>query len=644
MRSSPFCVLCLVLWSTLYAGAQTDSLYAQQWNRDPVLSLQHTASTQRQIITAKQIQATGYTRLSDLLQLLDGWTYTTFAGDKWMMQSNGTGSYSNQNWILMLNGQRVEMNRDEAIDVNKLGFSIADIERIEVVNSTGMYLGEFVQNGLVHITTKKSPEGLSSRTYYGQLYNPVAVKSASGRANPELGYSIYQTLGYTHKKFHIHLSAGGIDNPIGNSISGYSSPHANSGSSAHLEAQYSGNKITHQVQVGLSGLSERNLETNFIRAGYLGVLNISSRQQFRLSSAFNRGSDFSQSTTVVTNTLQHRYCKPSKNGNFIWQNGVGLDFLNTQSERPLFSNGQPGTTVESSAWVVKPYSSVNIPVTRKTNVFSDLQLAVANEKVAPKFSIGLYKRVSFISNYSFVFSYNEQLLEEYFLNTINRRIGVMDGAPYFYNPKQSTADFYYNINFGNSVKFSFNSGLKNTFDLPEYRSVINPMAIQNNVSTYIKRAIHQFNWINRVNVHYDIIKNLVLDVNYMHTRIISTWDDQLFNVPKHKFTLTLQYDLPKRYSLWTRHYWQSETHWSTNAFGSSYYGSNSYQFLPAIYTSDLGISKKLFKEYLNLNISARNLFNSNERYHPIAQQFDLRYSASITANIDGLFASRAAKP
>lgn len=653
MKQSPLLFIFLsALLSVKPVFSQTDSLYAQQWNRDPILSLNHTASAQRQIITAKQIQATGYTRLSDLLQLIDGWTFTTRAADAWRMQSNGTGSYNNQNWILMLNGQRIEYNRYEAIDINKLGISVADVERIEIVNSSGMYLGEFVQNGLIQIITKKTlREGFSSRTFYGQsIITTDPARLRSPLPNPILPYSLYQTVGYKYKKFHIQSTIGNLQNSYGDTIlsynnSGYSLP----GFNAHVEAQYSGKKISQQLQAGLSSSSYSSAYDNkSMRVGYLGLWNISPGQQIRFATAFNHGEGYPHTSNQFTNNILHRFLKSYKSGNFIWQNGVGIDYQQTLIDVLNFSFSPYYLSRESSAWIIKPSSSVNIPVNRKVNVFGDLQFAFANQKIAPKVSIGVYKRMSFISNYSFVFSYHEQLLEEYYLNTINQQIGVLNGASYFYNPKQATADFYYNINFGNSVKLSFNSGLKNTFDLPDYRyrSEIELYAYTsgNYVSRYIKRSTTQLNWMNRVNVHYDILKNMVVDINYMRTGVINSWNDNLQNIPRHKFTLTLQYDLPKRYSLWTRNYWQSETKWYTYEGFHSLADNTLYVTLPGIYTWDLGISKKLYKDYLNLNVSARNLFNSNERYYPIGAQFDIRFSVSITANIDGIFASRAAKP
>jgi outer membrane receptor for ferrienterochelin and colicin len=157
----------------------------------------------------------------------------------------------------------------------------------------------------------------------------------------------------------------------------------------------------------------------------------------------------------------------------------------------------------------------------------------------------------------------------------------------------------------------------------------------------------QTNWINRVNVHYDIIKNLAFDINYMRTDIVDTWNNNLRNTPKHKFSLIVQYNMPKRFTLWVRNYWQSETQWWNDAklwTEPAVDGSSLYYTLPSIYTWDIGLGKKLFKEYLNMNLSVRNLFNANERYTQLGAQFDFRVVASISANIDGLFAKGAPKP
>lgn len=573
------------------AFAQLDSLYTQQWNRDPILNLNATSSAQRQIITAEQIRVSGYLQLSEVFQLIDGWTIAFQEGYPPQLQSNGTGSYNQQTWILMLNGQRIEMDRDPGMDVNQLGIPIYDIERIEVVNTNGMYLGEFTQNGLINIITKKSTvNGINASAYVGV-----------GSGNQPFNYSNYYgdyyetdnitaTLGFTQNKFHLNTSFTSIQEP-------YKSDQNRTLS--RLEIQYTGDKISHQIQTkSLYGAIDGYAPYSFIT--YLGQWNINQQNQIRLSSSiFN---DYYSG--LITNNLQHRYLKRLKKGNFIWQNGIAYDYIGLLS---TFSNKE-----DFYAHIIKPYTSLNIPITRKANLFSDVQVAFANTKIAPKVSLGIYKRVSLISNYSFVVGYTETLLEESFLTSVNQDIIDMGTTANYQNSKLATADIYYNINIGNAFKFSFNSGLKKSFDLPDYEYVVQvptgPFITRLITEQQVQPSSYQFNWINRLNIRYDIIKNVAFDLNYMHTGIVNSWNETLRPIPKHKFTLIVQYELPKRFTLWSRNYIQSKTEWYAS---DGYYLNGEYTLFhtdPPFYTWDIGVSKKLFKEYLKLNFTLRSSF------------------------------------
>jgi hypothetical protein len=636
-----------------YAFAQLDSLYTQQWNRDPVNNLSATASAQRQIITAEQIRVSGYTRLSDLVQLFDGWTFTFRDGNTWLLQSNGTGAYDYQNWILMVNGQRVELNRAYTPDLNLLGISVADIERIEIINTNGMYLGEFTQNGLINIITKKSSQdGLSYRGYYGISVNSLDTKYE--------GQNTSQTVGYTKNRFHLNASFGYLVTNLSDSALKYPNVFPVSTSkgisekiSYRLESQYTGNKFSHQVYAALLQNGRAAFSFMDYQAGYLGQFSINKQNQIRLSTTYLNEQTPVSNSNLSTSSLQYRYLKPYKTGNLIWQTGIATDlfwhkydiYTNLTYTDALRDNRF--ATTDTNVVIIKPYTSINIPITRKVNLFSDIQAAFAHGKIAPRISVGMYKRLSLISNYSFVVAYTETLLEEAFMTNIGQRVNAIEGATYFYNPKLATADFYYNLNIGNNVKFSFNSGLKNTYALPgiEYRldsTNSSPTGVWHWDRT--KRSTYNLNWINRFNIHYDIVKNLTFDINYLNTRSLNTWNENLQNIPKHKFTFTLKYDLPKRFTLWSRNYLQSETKFWNYPGLVDPYTNQLYATVPYIFTWDLGISKKLFKDYLYFNFSVRNLLNTNERYYPTGAQLGTRFTASITANIDGLFAKGTTNP
>jgi hypothetical protein len=651
----------LLLSAGQQAIAQLDSLYTQQWNRDPITNLNSTTSAQRQIITAEQIRVSGYTKLSDLIQLFDGWTFATRDGNNWTLQSNGTGAYDFQNWVLMVNGQRVELNRAHTLDLNLLGISVADIERIEVVNSNGMYLGEFTQNGLINIITKKSSkDGFSYRGNIAYNLNTIDPDRTSyPKQSTYPGLNTSQTLGFTKNKFHLNVSFGYLATNAPDTILRYplSRPipgNETSGDTytSRLESQYAGKKFSHQISAALVKKTGTYPTLENKQAGYLGLYNINNQHQIRLSSTYSNIQDPIIRADLSTTTLQYRYLKPKKNGTLIWQTGIASDYFKYNVSKSLtnldYFLGQGFHITDTNVVIIKPYSSINIPITRKTILFADAQVALAHGKAAPRISVGLYKRVSLISNYSFVVGYTERLLEEDFMTNIGQRVNAIEGATYFYNPKLATADFYYNLNIGENVKFSFNSGLKNTYALPGVRYFLVPSNNNGSQQTYyyldewIKRSTYDLNWINRVNIHYDIVKNLVFDINYMHTRSLNTWNENIQNIPKYKFTFILQYNFPKLFTLWSRNYWQSKTtFWNYQPHQNS---QSLYTNLPQFLTWDIGISKKLFKEYLLFNLSARNIFNTREQYYPTGSQLDIRFSASIAANIEGLFAKGNPKP
>jgi hypothetical protein len=629
MKTTPLVIVILLCFGQQQAIAQLDSLYTQQWNRDPITNLNSTTSAQRQIITAEQIRVSGYTNLSDVLLLVDGWTFSKEQTDgyNWIMQSNGIENYENQNWVLMLNGQRLEMSRTLGININNLLVSVNNIERIEVINTHGMYLGEFTPNGLINIITKKnSTNGFLAKAFYSKTVQET---------------NLIATIGYSFNKFHINYSLVNVNIP--NSKSSYLSPTSYT-FAQRTEMQYTGRKMAHQVQF-ISGLED------FYLLGYLGLCNINAAHQLRLSSTFNAARYLSPSFNQYASTIQHRYQKTGRKGNFTWQNGIGFDYIKKYS----YWFGVP----DNHVYIIKPFTSINIPITRKVNLFADVQTAFCHHKMAPRVSIGLYKKVSLISNYSFVVGYTETLLEEAFNTAIGQRINALNGASYYYNPKLATADFYYNLNIGSSVKFSFNSGLKNTYDLPGLQYVIFDYPSPNStigtyrIFSYPKRSTYQFNWINRFNIHYDIVKNLVFDINYLNTRVLNSWDENLQTIPRHKFTLTLQYEFPKRFTLWTRHYAQSQTqNWNFDHYNDFNYQTSQYDglYYPSLasYSFDIGLSKKLWKDYLNLNMSMNNMFTRKFAYDNTYDKktsnkyYQLRIS--IAANIDGLFAKGNTKP
>ncbi|MES2780351.1 MAG: hypothetical protein V4651_10690, partial [Bacteroidota bacterium] len=151
----------------------------------------------------------------------------------------------------------------------------------------------------------------------------------------------------------------------------------------------------------------------------------------------------------------------------------------------------------------------------------------------------------------------------------------------------------------------------------------------------------QTRWVNRLNVHYDMLKNTRFDINYLITSVLNDkWDGQN-SIPKHRFSFVLIQSLPSRFNIWARYYYQSSTDWINPSIliqPGNTVNVDLYKQLASVHTIDLGLTKKLLKDYLILNLSLRNMLNTPEQYQVNGAMFYMRLLVSLRINIDGAFA------
>jgi hypothetical protein len=69
----------------------------------------------------------------------------------------------------------------------------------------------------------------------------------------------------------------------------------------------------------------------------------------------------------------------------------------------------------------------------------------------------------------------------------------------------------------------------------------------------------------------------------------------------------------------------------------NYTNQDLYKQLASCHSFDVGITKKLLKDYMIANLSLRNSFNQSEQYQVNGAAFYMRLFLSVRINIDGLF-------
>ena len=115
----------------------------------------------KQTLSAQLIRQAGVTSLADLLELADDWRLTSVDGFSWQASPNGLSSFTNQSWLVLINGQRIDYGALGTFHLNLLPVSPALIDSIEILSLPVLYEGQFADKGLIHIYTKRPREGLS---------------------------------------------------------------------------------------------------------------------------------------------------------------------------------------------------------------------------------------------------------------------------------------------------------------------------------------------------------------------------------------------------------------------------------------------------------------------------------------------------
>jgi len=78
------------------------------------------------------LQHVGLIRLSDIFTLVDEWDYFSVEGYTWQGISNSFDVYNQQNWIIMVDGHRMDLKLFDISNINLLPISTNQIDSVEV--------------------------------------------------------------------------------------------------------------------------------------------------------------------------------------------------------------------------------------------------------------------------------------------------------------------------------------------------------------------------------------------------------------------------------------------------------------------------------------------------------------------------------
>lgn len=120
-------------------------------------------SSEYQIIHRHEIELSGATRLSDLLLLIADWQVSTTDGFVWDVAAGGLSGFQGQDWMILLNGQRMDVNLLDINNINMLPVSVDQIDSLKAFSSPQLHYGEITDRGLIHIFTRPPQSGAGYR-------------------------------------------------------------------------------------------------------------------------------------------------------------------------------------------------------------------------------------------------------------------------------------------------------------------------------------------------------------------------------------------------------------------------------------------------------------------------------------------------
>lgn len=120
-----------------------------------------TFDSNREVFTSEELKAAGILNLSDIYRLSVRWDRTSIDGYNFLGVAGAQSVYQKQNFLVLINDQRTDINYLDEQNVNLLPFTIDNIDSVIIFYSPELYKGEYTNNGIINFILNKPADGLS---------------------------------------------------------------------------------------------------------------------------------------------------------------------------------------------------------------------------------------------------------------------------------------------------------------------------------------------------------------------------------------------------------------------------------------------------------------------------------------------------
>ena len=636
-------------------------LLAQSSNADKYLS-------QKQVVTSDMIKAAGIQSLSGILYLADKWDFVSIDGYQKQLSANYLSTFQQQNFVVMLDGQPVDDGIFDVQNINQLPVSVDQIDFVEFYNSPQIVDGEFTENGLISIHTKKPEKNFSVHLYNGvgdQTGDPgpyVFTKYKSQNVD-KLGYYLSLNANEAGKDWYIKSAIKteqnfATDPEINNRVSNLSNSYNKSRMTATY-FKFSANVLGGEQQFVLGntrqydffffkpygdeipvnryfrfwGFTGHFLNQNKLNFDYNLLYSLNELGQW----ANKQNLDFNLNQEEYYFRLQANY----NNKNFNLLAGVSHKYILGAS--PL-SKFEKSLTLESF------YAQVAIMPNNNFSQNLGVYIITDGMKNALKAVMGNYFIINRANSIKSNFSYSEKLFSEDANFWYWYMHGYKFNAPDFNAPdifgnfntsKTFTADFDYLLKAAPKVNIDVSLFLRQFSDFyvekQLYQYYPDQSSFYANDMVYTNANLKTAGF--QVELNYIMFPTLSHDLFYSYQK--DYWGNNVFrdvwkNMPVNKFNYTLNFRPGDDFGIWARLRYISSTIWYDYKYSSVQSGSEYKMEVNPLINFDVSVSKWFWRKKIFVNMLFRNIFNQSEEYIPIGVSNTLRYYLQLQLLLDSI--------
>ena len=118
-------------------------------------------NTLKYTLSRETLDHAGLVRLSDIFTLIDEWDYYSVEGYTLQGISNNFDIYHQQNWVIVVDGHRMDLKLFDIANINLLPISTNQIDSIEVYILPQQVEDNFSDSGLLHFHTRQAKDGVT---------------------------------------------------------------------------------------------------------------------------------------------------------------------------------------------------------------------------------------------------------------------------------------------------------------------------------------------------------------------------------------------------------------------------------------------------------------------------------------------------